>query len=317
MPFALTDSPDSMYPLTQQGVVLVTVLWVLILLSLIATNLSLGGRGFARQTLNTEQAYKAGQAADAGLVWALWSLQQQEPYGWLADGSEHNMEIGGTEVRVSLQDESGKLDLNTLPTELLDALIEPAMEDDSQRAALVAAIEDWRDEDDLIRLNGAEEDEYLAAGRSEGPANQPFKEVAELANVLGMTVEVYRQIQPSLTVRTQSRTINPTVAPFEVLMTLPNASEGTVRSYIDQRRTAWESQLPLPELPFDGDPYVASRGGGREYTARTEARIEPYTRVQQIVHITRGGQVPRVEQERVLLLGSNDDTEREVAGNER
>ncbi|TCK08766.1 general secretion pathway protein GspK [Marinobacterium mangrovicola] len=317
MPFALTDSGNSVYRLTQQGVVLVTVLWVLVLLSLIATNLSLGGRGFARQTLNTEQAYKASQAADAGLVWALWSLQQQDPYGWLADGSEHNMEIGGTEVRVSLQDESGKLDLNVLPTELLDALIEPAMEDDSQRAALVAAIEDWRDEDDLIRLNGAEEDEYLAAGRSEGPANQPFKEVAELANVLGMTVEVYRQIQPSLTVRTQARTINPTVAPFEVLMTLPNASEGIVRSYIDQRRTAWESQLPLPELPFDGEPYVADGRSGREFSATIEAVIEPYTRVRQIVNIARGGQVPRVERERVLLLGSNDQTEREVAGNER
>lgn len=317
MPFVLTDSSDSVYRLTQQGVVLVTVLWVLILLSLIATNLSLGGRGFARQTLNTEQAYKASQAADAGVVWTLWSLQQQEPYSWLADGSEHRMEIGGIAVRVALQDESGKLDLNALPTELLDALIEPAMEDDSQRAALVAAIEDWRDGDDLIRLNGAEEDEYLAAGRSEGPANEPFKEVAELVNVLGMTAEVYRQIQPSLTVRSQSRTINPAVAPFEVLMTLPNASEGTVRGYIEDRRSAWESQLPMPELPFDGEPYVANGGGGREYTATTEATIEPYTRVKQIVRITRGSQLPRVEQERVLLLGSNDQTEREVAGNER
>ncbi len=317
MPFELTDSGGSVYRLTQQGVVLVTVLWVLILLSLIATNLSLGSRGFARQTLNTEQAYKAGQAADAGLVWALWSLQQQEPNGWLADGSEHQLELAGIDVRVSLHDESGKLDINLLPTELLDALIEPAMEDDRQRAALVAAIEDWRDGDDLIRLNGAEEDEYLAAGRSEGPANAPFKEVAELAGVLGMTAEVYRQIQPSLTVRTQSRTINPQVAPFEVLMTLPNASEASVRGYIDQRRAAWESQLPLPELPCDGEPYVAEGGDGREYTATTEARIEPYTRIQKIVRITRGGQAPRVEQERVLLLGSKDETEREVAGNER
>lgn len=317
MPYVLTDSGDSVYRLTQQGVVLVTVLWVLVLLSLIATNLSLGGRGFARQTLNTEQAYKASQAADAGLVWALWSLQQQEPYGWLADGSEHNMEIGGTDVRVSLQDESGKLDINVLPTELLDALIEPVMEDDSQRAALVAAIEDWRDGDDLIRLNGAEEDEYLSAGRSEGPANQPFREVAEVANVLGMTAEVYRQIQPSLTVRTQSRTINPTVAPYEVLMTLPNSSEASVLGYIEDRRSAWESQLAMPELPFDGAPYVANGGGGRDFTAITEAMIEPYTRVKQIVRITRGGQVPRVEKERVLLLGSNEQTEREVAGNER
>lgn len=290
----------------ENGVILVTVLWVLVLLSLIATNLSFGGRSFARQTLNTEQAAKAHLAAKAGTTWALWSLTQPSPTAegqgyWLADGSGHDMQLGDAQVRVELYDESGKLDINTVPTELLDALLEPVVAESSARAELVAAIEDWRDPDDLVRLNGAEEDEYLAAGRSEGPANRPFQELYELSRVLGMTESIYRHILPHLTVSTRARTINPQVASFEVLMTLPNASEGVVQRYIDERRSAWESGLPLPELPFDAAPYVDTRRAGLFYLVVTEASIAPYTQIRQGARVLRRGGSTRLLREQIDL----------------
>lgn len=297
---------------SHQGVVLVTVLWVLVLLSLIATNLSFGGRSFARQTLNTEQAARASLAAEAGLNWALWSLRQPSPMGegegyWLADGSPHEMQLGSAQVRVELYDESGKLDINAVPTELLDALLEPVVEESSARAELVAAIEDWRDGDDLIRLNGAEEDEYLKAGRSEGPGNRPFRELTELAEVLGMTEAVYRYILPHLTIATRARTLNPQAASFEVLMTLPNAGEDVVARFIEERRSAWDSGLPLPELPFDAAPYVDSRRAGLFYLVVTEAEIAPYTRVRQGARILRRGNMTRLLREKIRLPERTSD----------
>lgn len=284
-----------------RGVILITVLWVLILLSLVAGNLSLAGRDFATQTLNTVQGVKGAHAADAGLVWALSKIQRKDQKGWLADGSEHRMDFAEASLRVELYDESGKLDLNAAPTELLDALFVPVVEDDLRRAQLVAAIEDWRDEDDLVRLNGAEIDQYLAAGRESGPANRSFEEVGELLKVLGMDLDIFRQVRHSLTVLTGASTINPTVAPFEVLMTLPDASEQVVLTYIDDRRNAWESDLPLPEPPFGTSVYVDSTDGGRYFTLITEASIEPYTRVRKMVQITRRGQTPIVEPMRLLV----------------
>lgn len=302
----------------ETGVVLVTVLWVLVLLSLIATNLSFGGRSFARQTMNTEQGVKGALAAQAGITWAQWSLLQPSPTGkgqgyWLADGSMHRMQVGEAEVSVALYDESGKLDINAIPTELLDALLEPVVEDSSARAELVAAIEDWRDTDDLVRLNGAEENEYLKAGRTEGPANRPFSELSELAEVLGMTERVYRHIQPHLTVMTRARTLNPQVASFEVLMTLPNASEGVVQSYIEERRSAWDNALPLPELPFDAAPYVDSRRAGQFFLVVTEASIGPYTQIRQGARIQRRGNTTRLLREQVLQpeKQASDETEGE------
>jgi general secretion pathway protein K len=271
------------------GVVLVTVLWVLVLLSLIAANLSLAGRSFSRQTFNIEQGTRAGLAADAGINWAMWNLQQPADTGWLADGDLHRMWLDDTRVSVRLQDENGKLDLNAAPAELLDALLVPVIEDSLERARLVAAIEDWRDNDDLVRLNGAEIEQYQRAGRSDGPGNRPFATLQELRLVLGMNADVYRHLLPHLTLATRVRTVNPTLASFEVLMALPNASAEVVSDYIEQRREAWQAGLPLPELPFDAAPYVDARRSGMHYRVDVEARLGEQIRLRRAVQLMRQG----------------------------
>ncbi|GAA0791810.1 general secretion pathway protein GspK [Marinobacterium sediminicola] len=283
-----------------RGVILVTVLWVLVLLSLIATNLSLASRSFSRQTLNVEQGTRAGLAADAGISWAMWNLQQPPADGWLADGAVHWLWLDQTRVGVRLQDESGKLDLNAAPAELLDALLLPVIEDSLQRAQLVAAIEDWRDSDDLVRLNGAEVAEYQAVGREAGPANRPFASLQELNLVLGMSNEIYTYLLPHLTLMTRVRTVNPRVASFEVLMALPNASEQVVRDFIEQRREAWEQGLPFPELPFDAAPYTDERRSGLHFRVDVEARLGEEVRLRRAARLMRQGARIRLTPERPL-----------------
>ncbi len=273
----------------QTGVILVIVLWVLVLLSLIATSLAVGGRSFSRQALNAEEGVRASLAADAGLSWALWHIQLPGGGGWLADGDVRELSLGDVSIHVALFDESGKLDLNTAPTELMDALLSPLLADSRQRTELVAAIEDWRDSDDLVRLNGAEIDEYLAAGRSVGPANRLFQSLGELRQVLGMNEQLFQALAPNLTLVTRSRTINPQIAPFDVLMTLPNASETLVEDYIRQRREAWANGQPVPPLPFDAAPYLGNGRTGVHYLVQTEARLGTHTRILKAFRLQRRG----------------------------
>ncbi|MBA4501553.1 type II secretion system minor pseudopilin [Marinobacterium marinum] len=285
-----------------RGVVLVTVLWVLALLSLIATNLSLGARSFSRQTLNLEYGMQAGLANDAGMTWALWNLQQPPAGAWLADGQVHWMWLDDMQVGVRLQDESGKLDLNLAPAELLDALLVPVQEDSRLRAQLVAAIEDWRDADDLVRLNGAESEQYRAAGWSEGPGNRPFVSLQELNRVLGITPEVYHYMLPHLTLSTRVQTVNPKLASFEVLMALPNASPHVVGQYIRQRREARAAGQPIPELPFNAAPYSAERRSGLHYRVDVEARQGERVRVRRAVLLLRQGAQMRLTPEHALPI---------------
>ena len=58
-------------------------------------------------------------------------------------------------------------------------------------AALVDAIVDFRDEDDLHCLQGAEDRDYADAGLPRGAKDAAFEAVEELQQVLGMTREIY------------------------------------------------------------------------------------------------------------------------------
>jgi general secretion pathway protein K len=64
----------------------------------------------------------------------------------------------------------------------------------------VDAILDWRDEDDLRLLNGAEDPDYDAAGRPYGAKDGPFDSVEELQQVLGFDRVLYQALAPALTV---------------------------------------------------------------------------------------------------------------------
>jgi general secretion pathway protein K len=92
--------------------------------------------------------------------------------------------------------------LNTAPGVLLRALIAqmgaaPALAD-----RVAAAILDWRTSGGNPRVNGAKAPEYRAAGLTYGPPGTPFQNVAELADVLGMTPNLFERLAPHLTILT-------------------------------------------------------------------------------------------------------------------
>ncbi|AEY00187.1 general secretion pathway protein K [Oceanimonas sp. GK1] len=258
----------------QKGIALISVLWLLLLLTVLASGLSVNSRHQARQSGNIATATQLQQGADAGLHLALLALAQppaQQP--WLADGSPHVVPFGDMSVYVALFNESGRIDLNTAGPELLDGLLATVEPDDALRGRLTDAILDWRDGDDLRRLNGAELDDYLAAGLDYGPANAPFTSVDELQQVLEMTPELYRKIRHSLTLRNPRRGINPQFAPRQVLLALPGVSEATVDQFIEDKRVRHEAGQPPPATDLFPQALLSSGPPGVNYTIHTEARM--------------------------------------------
>src|SRR5690625_4200857 len=100
---------------------------------------------------------------------------------------------------------------------------------------LADAIEDWRDEDDLPRLYGAELAEYEAAGYPYGPANQPFGSVDELQQVIGMSWDLFRELEPLLTVHSSGQ-INPAFASADAIYaTMPDISLEEAQQFVHER----------------------------------------------------------------------------------
>ncbi|MFP2769847.1 general secretion pathway protein GspK [Oceanisphaera sp. KMM 10153] len=257
-----------------RGIALISVLWVLTLLTLLATGLSVNSRSQAQQSRYITHAAQVRHAADAGVQLAMLMLAQpKEQQTWLADGSAHLIMLDDIEIRVALFDDSGRIDLNNAGVELLDGLLATARVDDDHRIRLVDAIMDWRDGDDLRRLNGAEADDYAAAGLNYGPSNAPFQSVNEVLRVLGMTPDLYRRIRHSLTLRNPRNSINPLYAPRQVLLSLPGSDSMTVEQFISDRRQSHEEDQPPPATDMFPLSLLSDDSSGVNYTVHTEARM--------------------------------------------
>jgi general secretion pathway protein K len=96
-------------------------------------------------------------------------------------------------------------------------------------------IMDWREPGDTKRLNGAKAEDYRAAGYTYGPRNGPFETVDEIKLVMGMTPPIFSRIASSLTVYAQTPSIDPRVAPRNVLLALPGVDTDTVDSLLQDR----------------------------------------------------------------------------------
>ncbi len=140
----------------RRGVALVVVLWGLVLIAIIAGGVAVGTRTDTTMAFNVAENAKARALAEAGDQRGILELLQREGSAWQSDGTVYAVSAPGGEIAVALQDELGKIDLNTAPDELMRALFVSAGLDDDAASALADAVADYRDEDDLVRLNGAE-----------------------------------------------------------------------------------------------------------------------------------------------------------------
>jgi general secretion pathway protein K len=230
---------ESLPPRRERGIALVTVLWALLFLSTLALSLAIATRTESQIGRNFGGQVEAKALADAGIYRAIATLVDPDRTGrWRGDGRVYSFELGEGIVRVSLQDEAGKIDLNTARPTLLEALFASAGLTAEDAQALAASVEDWRDADELRRPNGAEEPEYRAAGKPYGPGNRPFETIEEFQLVLGVSAVLYDQVADRLTVLSGQPGIDPQIAPRSVLSIIPGLGEASAAAIVEGRESA-------------------------------------------------------------------------------
>ncbi len=257
----------------QKGVALIIVLWMITLLSLIASSFIYAMRTEVTIVGNSTARTKAAVAADAGVQRAIYELFKPVNTAdrWNGDAVPHDWTFGDSTVTVTMQDESGKIDINTASDLLLKGLLTTQGVAEEDAVALVDAIADWRDSDNLKRLHGAEEAEYTAAGLTYKPANAPFLALEELKLVLGMTPDLYQRLAPHITIYSRLPGVNAQIATRAVLLAIPNVTAEQVDTYIQQRDEARQNGLPIP-LFVAGAAY-SSVGSGFINRVRAEAKM--------------------------------------------
>lgn len=240
------------------GFALVSALWLLVLLSAVSLEFSLRARDRRLAAANAVELAKVRAVADGAIgelharlvervdrVRRLGARPEDvlDPWRNMAPSVRDTGEIDGVQYRLTVRDLGSRLNLNHVEEEELRRFFRALQVDYGAADRLSQAIADWRDGDDLRRARGAEREDYLREGEPMLPTNRPFVAIAELRYVRGMTSQLYRRVEPLLTVRGTGQ-VNLNTAPEPVLTALSGLSPEAVATIIEHQR----ARRPLRSL---------------------------------------------------------------------
>jgi len=259
-------------PGSQRGVALVMVLWIVLLVTIATGAYTLMARMDQLEAHTLLSGTRARLAAEAGLNLAVLALRDPDELTRLIpDGRPYLYNYDGAAVEVQVTDERGKLDINDANEQTLLTLFSNNGLDPDAAEQLAAAILDWRDADDMERPNGAELDRYEHAGLEVGPGDRPFIMTEELLQVLGMSWDLYTQLEPGISVFSNAGLPEAAYAPWQALLALPDMNEQDAKSFVTERQS--EETLTGAGLALPSGQVAMARGRGLTYSILAKATL--------------------------------------------
>jgi general secretion pathway protein K len=256
----------------QSGIALVLVLWITILVTVASGAFALMARMDQLEANALLSGTQARMIAEAGINLAAVALRDPDELSRpIADGRPYPRMIDGALLEVRITDERGKLDINAADEQTLFNLFVNNGVAAGDAELLAAAIIDWRDSDAVERVNGAEEEAYLAAGLQVGPANRAFMMVEELLQVLGMSYELYRKIEPGVSVFSRSGAPDIAYAPAEALLAMADITPEEALNFVQERNS--QEAGSLVGLSLAGEQAVMAQGRGLTYSIQAKATM--------------------------------------------
>lgn len=255
----------------ERGFALLVVMLVMALLAIVVTELAMSMRLEASMVRSYKDVTLATHLAEAAVQQAIReilgpaSIQALDEDGTLSfyrvvgtstllakqsRMPRHRVALGAGEFSYRISDEEARLNVNLAPPDRVDRLLAGLGLDKQARDIINDSLQDWKDANDLSRINGAEsEDFYLKLPVPYRARNGALQDTAELLQIRGITPEIYRgeKGHPALadlvTVVPGRDTVNMNTAPAPVLKAL-GLSDAEV-SEITQTRT----RTPYPSVP--------------------------------------------------------------------
>lgn len=258
-----------------RGVALILVMWITALMAILLGSFALIARTENLEARHMFDTTTARYAALAGLERAVFEMRNPNlQTRWVPDGRVYEFGYEGAQVSVSITDESGKIDLNVADNSILVPLLMSVGVDAAKADALADAIQDWHDADDVPRAHGAEAPQYAQAGLPYVPTNRMFQTVSEVQQVLGMTYEIFRRIEPAITVYSNARFPNAAFAPLEALRAIPGMTDELARQIIATRQAMPPGTSgALSGLTLPGGAAIMASGGSSTYSIKSRATL--------------------------------------------
>ncbi len=236
------------------GFALLVVILVMLITSFLASQLIMQVRADLQITANIEQRVVGRMLAEGGVNLALFRLID-------TPGIDFEGKIGGSvflrgytyetvlptgKMEYYAVDESGKIDLNKPPIDFLKKFLEYHGLVEEEVAVVVDSLLDWRDNDDLHRVNGAEKNYYEEQEKSYIPRNGNIEDPAEFFLLRG-TESLRGKFDPYavFTVNNGSRKININNLSPDMLAFLVGDDEDLIERYRQEQELAAPGSLTM------------------------------------------------------------------------
>lgn len=222
----------------QRGIALVIVLWGVTLLALLAAGFAQATGLSARRMLHAVEAAQARARLDEAVAIAVIALRQPER-PWRGDGSLHSVNLPGAHAEIRVFSENGRIDLNHAEPVLLQSLFRQAAGNEETGDRLTAAL----------------------AARNDV---RPMLAVAELANLPGIDIPLYRRLAPAVTVHNPSGRLDWRNAGKAALSAIPGLNATQVATLMAMRgQSQYTPEPAMAELLIRaGATDNAGSGGG-------------------------------------------------------
>lgn len=291
--------------LNKKGVALILTLWVLVLLTVIVAEFSTFMKTEINIARNFKEETESYYLALAGIEKAIDEILSPSVIQCLDEKGNlifrelgkadeevkeppqrEDLKLGSGTYSYKIIDEESKVNLNTATPEMLKNLFMASGVKGDTLDIIVDSILDWRDPDNLHRLNGAEDDYYQSLPVPYSSKDGNFDTVEELFLVKGITPEIffgtpgkegedsYKGVYRLLTTKS-SGLININTAPREVLTAM--YGDVSAESIITQREQKLCSSIPVTGVPnavLQSTHFtIISVGGGKGSTHRVVKAI--------------------------------------------
>ncbi len=296
----------------EEGVALILVLWVIMFLTVIAGEFCFAMRTEVNITRNFKEDTQALYIAEAGLYMAMAELIKneliplriekksilsdknevqseeegaEEENNWRINVDIPGISFGAGQFEVFIENESGKVNINKASEQLLRMMLDGFDLEEDEKDVIVDSILDWRDKNNLHRLNGAEDDYYNALPDPYDCKDDDFDTVDELLLVRGVTKALFfNGLREMITVyqgkrKSDSGKININAASSQMLMSLPQMTEDLVKEISEYRKTQDFRSLNDLITIVGADvynamaPYIGINKSGF-YTIKSVGRVE-------------------------------------------
>ncbi len=262
----------------QAGFALIVVVLVLLLVTVLAAELTFAVRVGTLEGFNVRQRLGGRALAHGGINQALFGLfdtalnYDEDQISYLGKEQESRLDKG--RIHYVLVNESGKIDLNGASRHLLATFGAFLDMEEEEQAILADSVEDWRDADNLHRLQGAEDDYYQDLEPPYRARNGKCVEASEVALIRGAEkIAAMVKISEIFTVHNPGGKINFNSLSPAMLAFLTENDPEKITTYHELRQNQGDLSALEAQLILGDERYLLCR----DFLTYTDNKVRFFT----------------------------------------